>query len=68
MAVYKPNDPHYIKIPEFGVNEYGKRIWTVRVKKDGVWAAKKFFSYEEAYNYYTQQLTVLRALTKQDSR
>ena len=65
MAMYKPDDPNYIKIPEFGVDDYGKRIWKVRVKKEGVWAAKKFYSYEEAYNFYTQQLAVLRAITKQ---
>ena len=60
MAIYKSDDPHYIKIPEFGVNEYGKRIWTVKVKKDGIWTNKKFYSYEEAYKYYVDQLTILR--------
>lgn len=60
MPVYQPEDSNYIKIPEFGVNQYGKRIWTVKVKKDGVWGGKRFFSYEEAYNYYVQQLGILR--------
>lgn len=57
---YKPDDPNYIRIPEFGVDDYGRRTWTVKVKKDGVWVNKKWYSYEEAFNYYTQQLSVLR--------
>ena len=60
MAVYKPEDLNYIKIPEFGVDDYHRRIWTVKIKKDGVWAGKKFFSYEEAYRYYVDQLAILR--------
>lgn len=68
MASYKPEDPNYIRIPEFGVDDYQRRIWTVKVKKDGVWAGKKFFSYEEAYKYYVQQLAVLRNYIKQNSK
>ena len=58
--MYKPDDPNYIRIPEFGVDDYGRRTWTVKVKKDGVWVNKKWYSYEEAFNYYTQQLSILR--------
>lgn len=58
--VYKKEDRNYIKIPEFGQDQYYRRTWTVKYKIEGLWYKKVFFSYEDAYNFYVKQLVELR--------